>query len=113
MWWRAVCSSNRKKDLTDLLAQLRAVRVELDFARERKKAAEDVIHFGERQKVDLQRQIEQTKEDLKILEAEENSGKEDGVREIKVARSLERRPLMRSEDVRRARVARGVRFWRP
>lgn len=80
---------DRKKALTDILAQLRATRVELEFARERKKAAEDVVHFAERQKMDLQRQIEKTKEDLKILA--EAGGKEDGGHEVKAARSLGRR----------------------
>ena len=80
-----------KKSLSDSLAQVRALRAELGFAKDRQKAVEDVIHFGERQKIDLRSQIEIAQEQLQMLVEEDGEAPEEGVdREIKVARSLRR-----------------------
>ena len=62
--------AGRKKEISKITAALRGARAELEFAKERTKAAESVISFSERQKRDLIEQIGYTREDLKILEAE-------------------------------------------
>ena len=70
--------NSSKRALAEVNGRLRAVRVDLEFARERRKAAENVLYFSERQKEDLYGKIELHKEDLETMEKEEAGGAEGG-----------------------------------
>ena len=68
--------NSSKRALAEVNGRLRAARTELDFARERRKAAENVLYFSERQKEDLAGKIQMHQQDLEALEAEDEEGKE-------------------------------------
>lgn len=59
-----------KKNLDEIRQKLHAIKSELGFAAERHQSATDLLSFNERQKDDLLRRIEITKEDIEVLAAE-------------------------------------------
>ena len=82
----------RKEELRKLVAALGAARANLEHARERRKAAEQLVGFYERQKIELHHKITETQEDLEKLESgegreeEEEEGKEEDPHEIRLSR---------------------------
>ena len=59
-----------KKSLDEIRQKLYSSRSDLGFESERRQSQTDLLSFNERQKVDLLRRIEITKNDIEILAAE-------------------------------------------
>ncbi len=59
-----------KKNLDEIRQKLHTIKSELGFEAERRQSATDLLSFNERQKDDLLRRIEITKEDIEVLAAE-------------------------------------------
>jgi len=62
--------SGMKKSLDEIRQKLHAFKAELGFEAERRQSATDLLSFNERQKDDLLRRIEITKDDIEVLAAE-------------------------------------------
>jgi hypothetical protein len=76
-----------KKRLDEIRQKLHAIKAELGFEAERRQSATDLLSFNERQKDDLLRRIEITKDDIEVLAAEFDGkpvGKGDGEEEGEV-----------------------------